>query len=283
VRSGSHGTSVMRLDLGDATRLSAEDVRVETHASVTTVRVARDLLPPVREPEPEAVPAPQPEIVAKEADATSAETSVVLSKKPFEASKVESSKPLAQAVQPEGAGSVVSALIGITALLGLIYGAMRVLMQKRGYPAKEKAIDVVAQKRLGPRHQLVIVQAFGKKHLLSIQGGTTTPIATSEEVDDLTQSGLNRIRVADQEDDEGEAPAPPVAARQKVEEPTPQEDSVAFGGALLKAAMAQRAMEREKTQKNPVARRSAPPKEKEDRALSQAVAGLVRLRREAQL
>jgi hypothetical protein len=68
-----------------------------------------------------------------------------------------------------------------------------------------------------------------------------------------------------------------------MEEPRVQkkEEEAVFGGELLRAALAQRLREAQPRVKEPAA--GQPRQSKDDKAMSQAVAGLVRLRRDAGL
>lgn len=297
VRSGSRGSAVMRLDLGDSTKLASEDVRIENRKTSVVVRIARDLLPPLREPKvaepkkaelPVAVPAKAittpavaaPTAVESPAAApTAAEKPAVqasplaLANKPAPASKQQ---PLAAAMASDS--SPMPMLLAISAILGLAYVAMRVVMKKQAATPRSAApIEIVAQKRIGPRHQLLIVRAFGREHLLSVQGGTTTPIATSDELEDTFQDKLalaSRIEPASDLMKD-------VAITQRAVEPTREtKPELTAGGDMIRAALAQRLSAATKSAR---AADSANAKTKEDKALSQAVAGLVRLRREAQL
>jgi flagellar biogenesis protein FliO len=128
-------------------------------------------------------------------------------------------------------------LISITALLALAYGALRLFMKKTGLNSEIAVIDIVAQKRLGPRHQLVIVRAFDRDYLLSIQGGQTTVVARS--------SRSQKIAAAE------ELLSP--IAKKRTAAPVPKEreefedDEVTFGGELFKTALEQREKTREQT------------------------------------
>ena len=123
----------------------------------------------------------------------------------------------------------------------------------------------------------LIVRAFGREHLLSVQGGTTTPIATSDELEDTFQDKLalaSRIEPASEL-------VKDVAITQRAAEPVRDtKPELTAGGDMIRAALAQRLSAATKSAR---AADSASAKTKEDKALSQAVAGLVRLRREAQL
>lgn len=299
VRSGSHSSAVMRLEFGDATKLASEDVRIENRKTSVVVRIARDLLPPLREPkaaEPKKAEAPAPAAakpvaapvalpVANEKPALAAESEkpaakptaapLALSKKPEESAKKQ---PLAASMASDS--SPMPMLLAISAILGLAYVAMRVVMKKQAAAPRSTApIEIVAQKRIGPRHQLLIVRAFGREHLLSVQGGNTTPIATSDELEDTFQ---DKLAVAARIEPASDL-VKDVAITQRSPEPTREtKPEVTAGGDMIRAALAQRLSAATKSARaaDGAAAKSG---NKEDKALSQAVAGLVRLRREAQL
>lgn len=281
VRSGSHGTAVMKLELGDNTKLSDADVRVESRKHIAVVRIARDLLPPMREAraQPLAQPAAPAAAAASAAAAPvvpAAESKAGDAKKPLLLPTAKKpAKQLDSVLAQSTSSSPMPMLIAVSALLGLAYGAMRLLTNKKKSAGllKPAAIDIVAQKRIGPRHQLLIVRAFGREHLLSIQGGTTTPIATSDE---LEESFAAR-------------PEPQLDLTMSQQRALPalekKEEETQFGSELLRVALAQRLRDQGVKPANDARSSTAPkpPISKDEKALSTAVAGLVRLRREAQL
>jgi flagellar biogenesis protein FliO len=293
VRGGSHDSSVLRLDLGDATKLAMEDVRVEKRGRSVVVRIARDLLPPMAEPRthdgkaaapvvaaaapvaaplaPVAKPAPAPAKAPAEAEAPAAPAAKPAA--PFAKAKAKE-VPLAKAMANNASSSPMPMLLAVSAILAVAYAALRLVMKKQKSaqgPRAAAPIDIVAQKRIGPRHQLVIVRAFGREHLLSIQGGTTTPIATSDELFEESAPLMERTGLL-----AGAPAAEPAHEQPRVEK---KEEEAVFGGELLRAALAQRLKEATAPRtKEPSARPG-----RDDKALSQAVAGLVRLRRDAGL
>jgi flagellar biogenesis protein FliO len=286
-RSGSHDSSVMRIDLGEASKLAAEDIRIENRRHVFVVRIARDLLPPMREPrvqEPEkqaALP-----VAAALRPASPAEPAAAPVPAKSTASQPAAAKPQSKLLQPKANtkdtplatamaaktdSSPMPMLLAVSAILAIAYAALRLVMKKQQRAPGQRvaaAIDIVAQKRLGPRHQLVIVRAFGREHLLSIQGGTTTPIATSEEIDHGAAIMARSELLA----------SAPLALRSgEALREEKKEEETAFGGELLRVALAQRLKENA-----PKALDDARPR-KDEKGLSEAVAGLVRLRRDAGL
>jgi flagellar biogenesis protein FliO len=295
LRSGSHSSSVMRLEFGDNSKLREDDVRIENRKTSVVVRIARDLLPPLREPRSalaSAEPAKKAEAPLAQLPASAAAPAAAVSSdkpaaKPSAAPLALAQKAAATPAKKKGeplassmanTNSPMPMLLAVSAILALAYGAMRLLMKKQSQAPRSAApIDIVAQKRIGPRHQLVIVRAFGREHLLSIQGGTTTPIATSDEIDDSFGDKLAARMEPDAE------LVKDVAISQRATEPESKSESN-LGGAMIRAALAQRLSATSKRVKAADAEGDLAPngKHKEDKALSQAVAGLVRLRREAQ-
>lgn len=294
VRPGSHGSAVMRLDFGDSTKLSASDVRIEPRKQGVVVRIARDLLPPMQEPEPVVEPKKSESAEVAQPDPASPAELVATPKaeavpKPL-AKKAElptalqkPKTPLAAAMTESRESSPVPMLITVSVILAIAYLSLRLVMkQKQKAPRAPAPIDIVAQKRIGPRHQLLIVRAFGREHLLSVQGGTTTPIATSDETEESFGQALKEASRVE--------PSPElmhgVAITQRTPEaPREPKVEVAPGTDIIRAALAQRlsAAAREQAQGGESAPAEAPRKGGEDKALSKAVAGLVRLRREARL
>jgi flagellar biogenesis protein FliO len=332
LRAGSSGTGVVTLDLADETKLADRDVRVETRKNATVFRIARDLLPPLKETVAAPVPTVEPPLTA--ASRSAAETSPPLVKAPA-ISPLTQNTPVPTAVKKSDALSSALAsnaspyplLITISVLLGLAYLALRVFMRKQNLFTDNPTIEVVAQKRIGARHQLMIVRAFGQDHLLSIQGATTTPIASTD-VGEESASLDNAARMLTTQKAEPERTQPPeVAPVQATEVSAPEpritqkprsgdvsrDESAMFGGELLRLAIAQKqrtsmlprakpsVQSRERSERAPVeeppasrperserlsraaaqppANRAAP--RRDDQALSKAVAGLVRMRREA--
>jgi flagellar biogenesis protein FliO len=315
LRPGSHETTVLRFDLGDDTKLADADVRVEQRKNSTVFRIARDLLPPLRElpgtaqvaeavkapaeKPAAALPAPQPKLEQPKPKAADP------------AEKTAAQKPSLASALAQGSSPMPMLLI-ITSLLGLAYLALRGFLKKQSVISEQPSIEVVAQKRIGARHQLVIVRAFGQDHLLSIQGTTTTPIASSDAGDEGVSLDSATRLLAERR---AEQTAPEPVAHKAQPEPTrieakgrsqdvSRDESAMFGGELLRLAIAQKqrtstpapAAERQSVRE--VARETrerlvaqAPQQAQQsqsnarprqtDQALSKAVAGLVRMRRDA--
>lgn len=87
-----------------------------------------------------------------------------------------------------GSESKLPALMGLTVALALLLGAIKLWQRKSNAFMRDPDIHVVAHKRLAPGLQLFIVRAFGKEHLLSVNGKTTERLATNEAFEELSPS-----------------------------------------------------------------------------------------------
>ena len=302
VGSGSDLSAALVLMLGDRTRLAPADVRVERDEHKVVIKIARGLLPAVREgspmqtakqvlpkpvapvaavvkapvAKPAAPPAPQVASAVPTPPAAVAATPAVapVAAAPAAApvaapvaltqAELPPAEPAPPAVKPapltalgvkkapaavapkselklaSGSNSAMPVLLTISALLALAYGVMRLMMRKNGV-VQIPAIDIVAQKRLGARHQLVIVRAFERDYLLSIQGGQTTVVARStRKRPDGTEHRLDASEEMLSPVVRRRAPAP---LSRELEE----DDEVTFGGELFKSALDQRERQRDQT------------------------------------
>lgn len=301
VGSGSDLSAALVLMLGDRTRLAPADVRVERDEHKVVIKIARGLLPAVREGSPmqtakQVLPKPVAPVaavvkapVAKPVAPQALQTASAVPTPPAAVSATSAVAPAAAAVaapvaapvvQPQaelppaepappavkstpltvlgakkapaavapkselklasGGSSAMPVLLTISALLALAYGVMRLMIRKNG-AVQIPAIDIVAQKRLGARHQLVIVRAFDRDYLLSIQGGQTTVVARSTRK--RTDGSEHRLDVSE------EMLSPVV--RRRAPAPLSREleddDEVTFGGELFKSALDQRERQRDQT------------------------------------
>lgn len=303
---GSDKTAAVTVKLGDRTKLSVSDVRVEVDGDTTTLRIARGLLPAVREealpaPAPKALPAPEPApkqlpastpattpepapatvtVTTEEltsGDAASAATALG-------ARKAATSKVASPGLKLNtGESSPMPMLLAISALLALSYGGLTLLIKKkRKVPGTDiPAIDVISQRRIGPRHQLVIVRAFDRDYLLSIQGGQTTVVA---------RSSRKKLEAA-------EALLSPLPKRHldsAQSRPFERDDEPTFGGELFKQALEKRERAREQTASYRIEQARADARieleaespapgyvEPPASAMSESVSGLLRLRKQS--
>jgi hypothetical protein len=292
VANGSDQTAAIVVNFTDRTRLNPTDVRIEREGAKVVLRIARGLLPALREgassaakpaPVPAPVappvtvrePAPAPTAAAAPAKQEPAKPAPVAKQEPTLAptpKKTTLGQPAPKPdttvkdlkLAPRSESSTMPILIAVSALLALCYGVLRLVMKKQA-GVEIPAIDVVAQKRLGPRHQLVIVRAFDRDYLLSIQGGQTTVVARSSrgkqsgdrEPTGAMQLPFQRAPVGELElappSGSLRAPAKPASAPPKAAPKRPEpfeDDEVTFGGELFKAALEQRERQRDERQRD---------------------------------
>lgn len=187
VRPGAGDSAVVFVELGDGRRVPPEAVSVDVEGNRVTVRIARAALPasPVPQPEPDPVTARQSELA--EPDVPSEETGAEPAGAGADreeprvspaAPDLPRSRRSEVAAPPDSSTSGLPVMILVTLVLGGVYLIIRALMRRRGGAARPD-IEVVASRRLGTRHQIVVVRALGQDHLLSVHGGQTTRIASS--------------------------------------------------------------------------------------------------------
>lgn len=275
---GSDKSAALNIALGDKTKLASSDVRVERDGEKTVIRIARGLLPalgkgvpmvaavapapakPQAPAKPAAVqpslpaapvaqsaPAPAPKPAAEAPAEAPAAPKPVFQKPEKSASDAKDAQGELKLAKDEG--SPMPLMIAISALLALAYFGLKLFMKKQqatGAVSAIPTINVVAQKRLGPRHQLVIVRAFDRDYLLSIQGGQTTVVARSsrkrlDEAEELL-SPRSRPRTSSSAPSGAFSGAPLAGAGRDFED-----DEPTFGGELFKQALEQRERAREQT------------------------------------
>lgn len=271
VRTGFADTAVVVIRLGDQRDLGVRAVDVTHSGSSVVIRIARSALPvgghPVEAEAPplaEAPPAPsEPEPQAADERAEEAVPSAE-APRAREAGREPISLALgrpAPETLPSSSGVPTAMLVLITAVLGLGFLAHRVISAKRKAHGPAADIEVIASKRIGARHQLLVVRALGSDHLLSIHGGRTEKLASLAVPEGASAGAAPAdfapfLRVASKRAQETDA-------RSSVDSRSSMD--ARSGAELLRAAM---------TQRNDAVElaRSAP---------SEAVAGLLRLRERA--
>ncbi|MBI2895997.1 MAG: flagellar biosynthetic protein FliO [Deltaproteobacteria bacterium] len=269
VRSGAASTGLVQISLGDDRTLDPAAIRVETNGEQARIRIARSLFAPAEPaspaptpeqatsapdasdapsadpaPSPSAVQAPNPSqapTAAPTVNAAGAEAAVATPRPAPRAPAAHARRDrrtIARMAAPRGPG--LGTIAVVTIVLGSLYIAVKLFGRKRRMKAARHQIEVVSSKRIGPRHQLVIVRAFGRDHLLSVNGGTTQRIASvrtpdaaeyNDADDDLASS---RGQTAAQE-----APAriSGLPRPKRAAEPAPrQQGSSLFGAELLDLA-----------------------------------------------
>ena len=183
VRSGAGHSTLVHVRIGDRRELAAEDMQVVPFAGGTALRIRRSALPMLPAADLEVAP----EITEETSEIAVAEGGAVEE----EAATEEAEEAPLFATQAEGAiagemeaddasalpvlGGGQRAPIGMLIMLTIALGA--VLLGVKRFAKKTKAppadIDVVSTKRIGPRHQLIVVRALGEEHLLSVNAGQT--------------------------------------------------------------------------------------------------------------
>lgn len=187
LRPGANETALLDIELGDKRRLSAGQLRVERHEAGAVLRIPRAALADVKEhevaPEPTPVPA-QPEkqklgLAALAQTDHSAATNADPADKP--AARGPGLPPALSTANKAGdaSGSAFGIMAGITAFLALVYGFIRLWNARRPQLPALPSIEVIGTRRIGHRHQLVLVRALGEDHLLSMNGDRTERIAST--------------------------------------------------------------------------------------------------------
>jgi flagellar biogenesis protein FliO len=128
-------------------------------------------------PVPPVTAAPAPGF--KQAHAGSLESAAALPR------ALQKQNPEPQLLEPQAELSSVQLLLLLTVVLGAIYGLLRIALRRRAAECAPTEIQVLGSKRLGARHQLLIVRALGQDHLISVNGGRTERIATSDTLHSL--------------------------------------------------------------------------------------------------
>lgn len=207
LRPGKGSSAVLDIDVAGRRHVAQSEVTVEHQAGATIVRFPRPNVAAraantenraanttntaktnaAKASEAVAVAPSTLSSVAKEVPASAAAGAVAerlpdtLGTKP--------AKPAAKVASTIASGgeSKLPALMGLTAALALLLGAIKLWQRKSRSFMRDPDIHVVAHKRLAPGLQLFIVRAFGKEHLLSVNGKTTERLATNEAFEDLSQ------------------------------------------------------------------------------------------------
>ena len=201
VRPGVSDTSVTIIRVGDMRRLPADAVAVHVDETIAHVRIDREALPrptiveraaPADDladltadlsAEAEAAPLAPSEASANDAEVAEVEAAEEPEAEPTPA-PAEAATPLALTADTEAMPisasdglSTTVVMVLLTLLLGVAYGIVRIFQKKK--PAGPRAdIEIVATKRLGARHQLLVVRALGEDHLLAVQQGKTERLAS---------------------------------------------------------------------------------------------------------
>ena len=69
-------------------------------------------------------------------------------------------------------------MVFVSILLGFVYIFVRFFMKKTNKAGPVSDIEIISTKRIGNKHQLLVVRALGEDHLLSINAGRTDRITS---------------------------------------------------------------------------------------------------------
>lgn len=292
VRPGAGGTAVVQIRIGDRRTLAHESIQIERADNAVIARINRAALPADAAPAPAPIaaePESTPEEPATEdgeemplaatADVDTAEPVVEDEAEEEEAvaappTRTTRQSPAASTI-PEGEGSALGTLVLVTLLLGLLYLGAKIFASGRKKRGPRGDIEVVSAKRLGARHQLVLVRALGEDHLLSVHSGQTARITSSPspapepetQADTIPKMGILGTltgKLARRRSVSVPDTAPPARERESGPE---------FGAQLLEFAR-----KAERRHSEPVARPASSSSRGNE---SEAVAGLLRLRQQA--
>ena len=181
VRPGMRDTGVLQIELGRRIRLPAAAVQLVPTEKGAQVRIKREALPKARTAP--SVPVAAPEELSRALVETKKETERV-EPSPEQAlfGKQEpdqrpSTGSTAVAGRPDGTQLGVLAVVSL--VLGVIYGFIRLFQARRGRGERLPEIEVLGARRIGTRHQLLLVRALGQEHLLSVNAGHTERLSST--------------------------------------------------------------------------------------------------------
>lgn len=204
VRGGAGDSALVHIRLGDRREISTEDISVVPFDGGSAIRFRRGALPQ-RPPEMDSAAAASAESEEVEEAAPDTEAEESEADGLADAGDVEEEGALLAAApllatETEGAiaggildgheqsnGSPVGVLLLITALLGGLLLVVRLVVSRRKGITVAPDIDVVSTKRIGPRHQLIVVRALGEEHLLSVNGAQTQLITSVSQDSDMDE------------------------------------------------------------------------------------------------
>ena len=206
VRGGAGDSALVHIRLGDRREISTEDVAVVPFDGGSAVRFRRAALPQ-RPVEMAATDVNSDEngggiISELTADADEADVLDAVEESEVDSDAEGEFSPLL-ATETEGvlaggvlegagesSGSPVGLLLLITALLGTLLVVVRLVAKRHKGTAPVPDIDVISTKRIGPRHQLIVVRALGEEHLLSVNGAQTQLITSVSQGSEMPESML---------------------------------------------------------------------------------------------
>lgn len=199
VRGGAGDSALVHIRLGDRREISTDDITVVPFDGGSAIRFRRGALPQ-RPAEMNSLPVETPEVEEAVAEAELEEPQEAAAEGEATEESEESAPMGLLATETDGAlaggilegpedskGSPVGVLLLITALLGALLVVVRLVVSRRKGVSIAPDIDVISTKRIGPRHQLIVVRALGEEHLLSVNGAQTqliTSVSQDSEMDE---------------------------------------------------------------------------------------------------
>lgn len=197
LRAGAGNSAVLVIGVRSERSLRRDDLVITRDGTSITVRVrveappaavqgplapqpkeGRKILRPEAEPQPPAAPTPPPPAAAAPAGQAAPAPAFAPAAKPK--TRVEPSF-----LRSEGGPTSSVALMIIASLaLGAIYGFVR-LRQGRTPGGERMPIEVIASKRLGQKHELVLIRAMGQDHLLSLHAGKIERLSSAPAAHEL--------------------------------------------------------------------------------------------------
>lgn len=226
LRPGASDTAIAILRIGDLRDVGRSVVEVQRRGNLVTIRIGRGALPAVAPPPVAQAPAPEPTAAASpsapapstSADAQAADAQAVEARPSDNAPRSEATDAPPEAPTPPLAvtrrstsqalvaaprgGSTTLYLVIIAALLGGAYFVVRSLKKRETRNDPHRNIDIVASRRLGARHQILVVRAMGQDYLLSVNAGRTEKLAATaspvlESTDNDKQDGGKKQSLLD--------------------------------------------------------------------------------------
>jgi flagellar biogenesis protein FliO len=181
LRYGSDNTAVLKVDLNDRKTLRKDDIEIVRNGPHATIAihavrkaVAKPQLPVQAQVEPkpaQLAPQPAPAIAPAPLHPSSYKQPLPAATRIPSAPAKKPHPSLHFSAEHPGFGSSVGALILTAVGLGGIYGFIRLNARRQRTLGHGLAIQVLSTRRIGHRHQLVLVRALGQDHLLSLHGG----------------------------------------------------------------------------------------------------------------
>lgn len=290
VRPGAQGSGLLTLRLTDNRNLERAAIDIQRDGTQTRILIPRAQLPGAPEGSViAAIEAAVGESTETDDEAAAAEAPIL----PLGA--VDADSPQDSVISEEsdyglatGRGADVGIMVFVSILLGFVYIFVRFFMKKTAKAGPVSDIEIISTKRIGSKHQLLVVRALGEDHLLSINAGRTDRItslptpesaysepvemsapAMTESPDSAPNEGL-MSRIQQRLGFPSQRPTEPAPSTPRIDE-----ERVSLSQAAKMKAFGQELRRAEGAAKAP----SSPPNGSSD-----AVAGLIRLReRRAQL